>query len=56
MEKGVTSQSLVLTGIRDRQTVEALRLEVQRLARRHGVSISNVRIEAAEPLGGAETA
>jgi hypothetical protein len=45
--EGQQVRSLEITGSLDRHAVEALRLEVLRLARRHGVTIRRFRIAPA---------
>jgi hypothetical protein len=38
-----------LKGTLDRQSAEALQLELRRLARRHGITIKSARVESAAP-------
>ena len=45
-----------ITGDLDRHAVEALRLEVLRLARRHGVTVENLRIQESGDSQGAPLA
>ena len=46
MEK--VGERIALSGNLDRQSAEALRLELQRLARRHGITIKSTRVENAD--------
>ncbi|HMH49910.1 MAG TPA: hypothetical protein VK548_06735 [Candidatus Acidoferrum sp.] len=43
MEK--VADRIALSGNLDRQSAEALRLELQRLARRHGITVKSTRVE-----------
>lgn len=45
---GFVRQCIEITGDMDRKAVEALQLEIRRLARLHGVRISDLRMERAE--------
>ena len=41
-------ERIALSGNLDRQSAEALQLELRRLARRHGIAIKSARIERAD--------
>ena len=43
-----TTRRLTLTSSGDRNDLEALQLEIRRLAREHGVEVSDLRIERVE--------
>jgi hypothetical protein len=45
--EGQVCQRIEITGDMDRKAVEALQLEIRRLARLHGVGIADLRIERA---------
>jgi hypothetical protein len=45
--EGSVRQRIEITGDMDRKAVEALQLEIRRLARLHGVRIAELRIERA---------
>jgi hypothetical protein len=45
---GELTESLKITGELDRQGAEALRLELQRLARRYGFEVTDFRVEPVE--------
>jgi hypothetical protein len=47
VSEGVHDGRLEITAELDRQALEALRLELSRLARRHGTDVGRVRIECA---------
>jgi ABC-type uncharacterized transport system substrate-binding protein len=44
-----TTRRLTVTTAGDRHDLEALQLEIRRLARAHGVEVTEVRIERVEP-------
>ena len=39
---------VTISGYMDRHTAEALRLELRRLAKRHGIDIKDVRVERSD--------
>ena len=41
--------SIHVTGIPDRVAAEALALEIRRLAQRHGLEVSDLRVRRADP-------
>jgi hypothetical protein len=43
------SGRIELRGTLDRQSAEALQLELRRLARRHGLTLKSARVERADP-------
>jgi hypothetical protein len=47
-EVGGPGRTLALTGVLDRQAAELLQIEIRRLARRHGLTISGLRVERAD--------
>ncbi len=49
---GIPGRSVEITGDLDRQSAEALRLELERLARRHGVEIESFTIEDVDDSSG----
>jgi len=40
---------LAITSSGDRNALEALQLEIRRLAREHGIEVTDIRIERVEP-------
>jgi hypothetical protein len=48
-------ESIHLTDIPDRVAAEALALEVRRLARRHGLEVSDLRVRRADPDAPSDT-
>lgn len=47
-KSGEAEERFEITGDLDRQAAEALELELRRLAQRHGVEITELRIETVE--------
>jgi hypothetical protein len=47
-KRAPTTRRLTLTTTGDRHEIEALQLEIRRLARAHGVEVTDLRIERVE--------